>query len=161
EHRGGLSYARGGVLGLARFPAASQEHAAPGRDPYGHRRGPFTALEIQGVLGADPGGARPQAGLRCLATMRREAARQAAAPPKTRPPGGPNPAIGSGEQISSSPPHTMRQALWRARGMTGSTFIRLLLAVVLAAATDIAETHAQQPKTTQPKIAQPKSAQQK
>jgi len=45
--------------------------------------------------------------------------------------------------------------------MTGSTFIRLLLAVVLAAATDIAETHAQQPKTTQPKIAQPKSAQQK
>src|SRR5262249_728972 len=55
----------------------------------------------------------------------------------------------------------MRQALWRARGLTGSTFIRLWLAVVLEAAPDIAETHAQQPKTTQPKIAQPKSAQQK
>src|SRR5262249_51893226 len=82
EHRGGLSYARGGVLGLARFPAASQEHAAPGRDPYGHRRGPFTALEIQVVLGADPGAARPPAGLRFLASTRRDGQEQAARPSK-------------------------------------------------------------------------------
>src|SRR5215510_3027470 len=45
--------------------------------------------------------------------------------------------------------------------MTGSTFIRLLLAVAVAAATGIAQTHAQQPSTTQQKTTQQKAAQQK
>jgi hypothetical protein len=46
-------HARRRILRLARFGAASRQHAQSGRHPHGDRRGLCAELEVQGVLGAD------------------------------------------------------------------------------------------------------------
>ena len=63
EYRRRLSHAGRGVLRLARFGAAPRQHAAHGRDPHRHRGDLHAGLEIQSVLGADPGRAGRQEGL--------------------------------------------------------------------------------------------------
>ena len=45
------------------IPAAPRQHAQIRRDPHGHRGDLFAALEVQGVLDADPGGSGRQARL--------------------------------------------------------------------------------------------------
>ena len=58
EHLGRLPHAGRGIFGLARFARRiAPTCCKPRRDPHGHRRGLRAELEVQGVLGADPGGA--------------------------------------------------------------------------------------------------------
>ncbi len=63
EYRRRLPHIGGSLFRLARFRPAPRQYAARRRDPHGHRRSLHRGLEIQSLLGADPGGAGGQEGL--------------------------------------------------------------------------------------------------